>query len=225
MTRFRSSASSVLSSVAVVALLAGFGCSKKGAETTADTGAVPAAPATSASDAALMDSGTTLLYTKKDPNAAIAMFARVIQANPQHYGAHYQMAVALDSAGRVDAAKQAWQTFLPMAQQAKDAKSEAVAQQRISAPQGALTDTQLMNNGLYLLYNQNDAAGADAQFRELLKRNPKHYGATYQLATALDKEGKAAEARPLWQKVLKMAQDTKDQATINTATARLARNP
>ena len=226
MTRFRLPSNVVLPSVAALAVMAGAACTKK-ADTAADTGAAAASGASGTTDAsaALMDTGTTLLYTRKDPNAAIAVFARIIQSNPQHYGAHYQMAVALDSAGRVNEATDAWKLFAPMAQAAGDTTYGGVAQRRISTPPGALTDAQLMNSALYLLYTTGDAAGADKQLREILKKNPNHYGANYQLATALDKEGKAAEARPLWQKVLKMATDVKDSATVKTAQTRLARNP
>ena len=42
---------------------------------------------------------------------------------------------------------------------------------------------------------------------------------------ALDRTGKPAEARPFWEKVLKMAEGYKDKDTVATARARLARNP
>ncbi|MDP9179376.1 MAG: tetratricopeptide repeat protein [Gemmatimonadota bacterium] len=225
MVRLPSLSRTALHCVAAIAVI-GVACNRPAASDKAPADTVSAAVnAGSDTEKALMDSGTALLYTKKDPNAAASAFAELIKRNPGHYGAHYQLAVALDSAGRVADAKSAWEAFLPMAQQAKDTKSEATAQQRLSVPPGGLTDTQLMNNGLYLLYTKNDPGAANARFRELLNRNPAHYGATYQLAAALDREGKPAEARPLWQKVLKMAQETKDQATINTAAARLLRNP
>jgi tetratricopeptide (TPR) repeat protein len=223
---FRSPSSNFVPLVLATAILAGVGCSKKDAGQAGDSAsASTGATATSSQEAVLMDSGTTILYTNKDPNRAAGYFARVHQANPKHYGAHYQMAVALDSSGRVNEAKEAWQLFLPMAQAANDTASAGKAQRRISAPQGAMTDAQLMNSALYLLYTAGDAAGAETQLREILNRNANHYGANYQLATALDKQNKAADARPLWQKVLKMAQDVKDSATIAAAQARLARNP
>src|SRR5688572_26852395 len=213
----------VLPRVAMIAVIVA-GCGGD-SDKPADSAAGTATTATTTAQTASMDSGTTLLYTKKDPNAAAVVFSEILKTNPSHYGAHYQMAVALDSAGRVGEAKEAWEKFLPMAQQSNDTGSAGIAQRRLSAAPGALTDTQLMHNGLYLLYTKNDAGAAEAQFRELLKRNADHYGATYQLATALDRGGKAAEARPLWQKVLQMAQAVKDQNTINTAAARLLKNP
>jgi hypothetical protein len=50
-----------------------------------------------------------------------------------------------------------------------------------------------------------------------LEQNPNHYGAIFQLAMALDRAGKKAEARPLWLKVLQMAEIYKDQNTANIA--------
>jgi cytochrome c-type biogenesis protein CcmH/NrfG len=59
----------------------------------------------------------------------------------------------------------------------------------------------------------------------VLEKHPDHYGATYQLATALDRAGKPAEARPLWEKMLKMADEAKDSKTAATVRARLAQRP
>jgi tetratricopeptide (TPR) repeat protein len=88
-------------------------------------------------------------------------------------------------------------------------------------PAAAETDEALMKAGLDALYAQNDPEAAAAQFRQLLARNPTHYGATFQLAMALDRGGKRDEARPLWEKVLKMAEGYQDAA----ARARLAEQP
>jgi len=182
-------------------------------------------PQNPAREKALMDSGTTLLHTRKDPNRAASYFARVLMSNPSHYGAQYQMAVALDSAGRVSAAREAWKAFLPMAVRSSDAQSEATARKRLAGADGPLTNSQLMNSAMYMLYTNDDAAGAEALLRELLRRNPQHYGATYQLAVALDREKKPAEARKFWNKILVMAEKVKDKETIATARRRLTRRP
>ena len=59
-------------------------------------------------------------------------------------------------------------------------------------------------------------------FRRVLERNATHYGATFQLASALDAAGKGAEARPLWKKMLHMSVAAKDTKTADTARAWLA---
>ena len=82
-----------------------------------------------------------------------------------------------------------------------------------------------MAGGLNLLYTQNNPAAAAQQFRKVLEKNPTHYGATYQLAVALDKTGKPAEARPLWIKFLGMATAVKDDKNADVARARLKQNP
>jgi Tfp pilus assembly protein PilF len=85
------------------------------------------------------------------------------------------------------------------------------------------SEQAMMQVGLGLLYAENDPGAAAAQFRKVLERNPTHYGATFQLATALDRGGDAAEARPLWETVLEMAEGYSDAETAATARARLAR--
>src|SRR5437867_877097 len=80
----------------------------------------------------------------------------------------------------------------------------------------------VMNAGLDALYKRNDPDRAAIEFRKVLVHNSTHYGATYQLAVALDRGGKRAEARPLWEKVVTMAEGFKDQPTLNTARTRLA---
>lgn len=55
-----------------------------------------------------------------------------------------------------------------------------------------------MKLGLDALYVQKDAPAAVAHFRGVLARNANHYGATYQLAMALDTANQRDEARPIW---------------------------
>jgi len=62
-------------------------------------------------------------------------------------------------------------------------------------------------------------------FRKVVERNPGHYGATFQLAMALDRSGKPEEARPLWEKMLEMAQSSNDAETVTTVRRRLDRRP
>ena len=82
-----------------------------------------------------------------------------------------------------------------------------------------------MRSGLDALYTRRDPEAAATAFRQVLAANPTHYGATYQLAVALDTAGKRSEARPLWEKVLTMAEGYNDKSTIDTARARLVAKP
>lgn len=79
--------------------------------------------------------------------------------------------------------------------------------------------------GLAQLYEQHDGNAAVASFRQVLAINPEHYGATLQLAKALDQAGKSDEALPVWEKMLKMAAAAGDDETLNTVRARLAYSP
>jgi tetratricopeptide (TPR) repeat protein len=80
----------------------------------------------------------------------------------------------------------------------------------------------LMQEGLDALYKQADPTVAAARFREVLARNPDHYGATLQLAKALDRSGKPEEALPVWNRMLGMAEAAGDTETIQTVRTRLA---
>jgi tetratricopeptide (TPR) repeat protein len=173
---------------------------------------------------ALMKAGVDALYTRNDPETAAAQFRKILAMNPTHYGAVYQLATALDRAGKPGEARPYWERLLPMAETAHDDATAATARARL-AKTAPTPEQALMNAGLDALYRTKDPSAAAVQFRKVLELNPTHYGATYQLATALDRAGKPAEARVLWEKVLRMAEGYKDQDTLATARARLARTP
>ena len=190
------------------AVLAGAACAKSNQQPAADT------------QAQLMQRGVTLLYQTGDPVGAEAVFRQVLQQNPGHYGAQYQLAVAVDRGGRPADARPLWQTVLRNAQAIHDTATEHTAQTRLAAPDTA-SQAGMMALGLDLMYRQNNPSAAADQFRKVLSKNPTHYGATYQLATALDRLGRRVESRALWEKVLGMAQTYKDTKTAETARARL----
>lgn len=180
-----------------------------------------AAPAAAADpDAQAMQRGLGLLHERKDPVGAEAVFREVLQRTPTHYGARYQLAVALDRGGRPGEARAVWQQVLGAAQNVADSATIRTAQARLAAPDTASQEA-MMILGLDLMYRQANPNAAAEQFRRILQRNPTHYGATYQLATALDKAGQRAQATPLWQKVLGMAITYKDDKTAQTARERL----
>jgi Flp pilus assembly protein TadD len=154
------------------------------------------AAATADPEAALMARGVDLLYKSTDPIGAEAVFREVLQRN--------------------------WTGVLKSAETINDTTSVRIARQRLAAPDTASQDA-LMVLGIDLLRRQNNPTAAAEQFRKVLQRTPTHYGATYQLAMALEKSGQSSQARPLWQKVLGMATTYKDEATIQTAREHLAK--
>jgi tetratricopeptide (TPR) repeat protein len=173
---------------------------------------------------ALMKSGVDSLYAKSDPEAAAKAFRKVLAKNPEHYGANFQLAVALDRAGKPEEARPLWEKSLVMAEAIKDEKTADAARKRLGQP-GPSREDAAMKAGLSAFYDQKNAAVAIVEFRKVLEMNPNHYGATFQLAKALDQAGKPAEARPLWEKALKMADGFKDAETAKMARERLARRP
>ncbi len=72
---------------------------------------------------AAMQSALVYHYWLRDPAAGVERYRRVLALNSTHYGAHYQLAMALLASGRKDAAVAAWAEFLPMAQALHDQAS------------------------------------------------------------------------------------------------------
>jgi Tfp pilus assembly protein PilF len=171
-------------------------------------------------EAELMQRGMQQLYQSQNPVGAEATFRAVLALNPAHYGAHYQLAVALDRGGKPLDARPEWTEVLQLAESFKDTTVIRAAKGRLAAPDTASQDG-MMARGLDLMYARNDLTGAIDQFKAVLARNRAHYGATYQLAVALDRAGRRDEAKAMWQRVLPMAIQFKDQKTIDTARARL----
>jgi tetratricopeptide (TPR) repeat protein len=97
----------------------------------------------------------------------------------------------------------------------------SVLPQHFTALITARSVEQLMQAGLDALYEQSDPNAAAAYFRKVLAINPDHYGATLQLAKALDRASKPNEALPLWRKMQGMAEAVGDNETLRTVRARL----
>ena len=205
----------------VVLALVGAACSGS-ADKKPDTAS--AASKQEAQMEARMREGTSLLYEKNDPFGAEQAFRDVLKMTPTHYGAHFQLARALDRQGKPADARLVWTDVLAAAESAKDTATAAMARTRLAAPDTVGVDA-IMASGVNLLHVQNNPSLAAEQFRMVLAKNPTHYGATYQLALALDRTGKPADARRLWEKVLGMATASKDVQTAETARGRLKQNP
>lgn len=172
----------------------------------------------------LMRRGLDLLNKEYEPEQAGALFQKILEANPNHYGATFQLASALDLAGRPAEARPVWEKMLAMAEQIGDVKTVAATKERL-AKLDAVGESAFMYAGLRAFFKQKNPAEASNLFRRVLAANPSHYGATYQLAAALDAAGKQAEAEPYWTKALAMAEKSNDQATISKARARLQKLP
>jgi hypothetical protein len=179
-----------------------------------------------------MTLGLDALYTKHDPTAAAARFREVLAQNPQHYGATYQLAIALDQAEKPVESRPVWVKMLAMAEAINDTATADRARARLAAidrlPVAGASpdpDAETMRLGLEALHTKHDPVGAAALFRRVLAHNPEHYGATFQLATALDQANRPTEARPYWTKVLKLADAVNDTTLAAMAHERLAKIP
>lgn len=88
-------------------------------------------PEQQVSQEALMKDGLDLLYTRNNPAAAAAKFREVLAGNPAHYGAHFQLAVALDRSGKPDEARPIWQEMLRLAEAINDQQTAQTARERL----------------------------------------------------------------------------------------------
>ena len=70
-----------------------------------------------------MRAGLVCHYRLGDSATAVERYRAVLALDPAHYGAHYQLAVALLGAGRRDEALAAWGRFVPMAEAIGDQAS------------------------------------------------------------------------------------------------------
>ena len=150
-------------------------------------------------------------------DAALHAADEAVRLNPGLAPAHYYRGRVLEKLGRTEEAAAAYGQALAIDPRHLEA-SNAVAR---LTPNGASSAEALMQSGLDALYAQRKPEEAAAYFRKVLDRNPTHYGATYQLAKALDASGHGDEAQRLWATVLQMAEGYGDQTTAATARARL----
>jgi protein O-mannosyl-transferase len=151
-------------------------------------------------------------------DAALAAAQKAVELRPNLARAHYYQGRVLEQAGRTADAAVAYQRALTIDPRDAEASGALTRLRR----DGAATAAAVMQAGIDALYTRHDPTAAAEQFRKVLAQNPTHYGATYQLAAALDAAGKRDEARPLWTKVLEMAEGYHDAETANTARNRLA---
>ncbi|HEY3190109.1 MAG TPA: tetratricopeptide repeat protein, partial [Solirubrobacteraceae bacterium] len=73
-------------------------------------------------DAAMLG-GLVHHYRLADPTGAAERYRATLRVLPTHYGAHYQLAVALFASGDVAEAERAWQAFVPLAEAIGDRAS------------------------------------------------------------------------------------------------------
>lgn len=142
---------------------------------------------------------------------ALRLADEAVRFRPAEPRCHLYRGEALRKLGRLDDAAAAYQRALsldPGLTDALDALSSVGAEAKMRA-------------GLDALYQLDDPGQAVARFREVLAINPNHYGATYQLAKALDVAGRSAEATPVWRKMLDLAEESRDEPTLATVRARL----
>ena len=74
-----------------------------------------------------MARGMGLLYTDRQPEAALAVFDEVLLANPSHYGALFQRARSLTMLGRIDQARAAWVIVAARASRIDDRATVGIA--------------------------------------------------------------------------------------------------
>src|SRR5688500_5726112 len=155
-------------------------------------------------------------FLASDPELAIGHFRQVLALDPTHGEAALQLASALDQIGRREEARPFWEKAAVLAEAAGDQETLRTARARLHdlPPPLEAEQARLMREGLNLLYTQRKPDTAAERFAALLQLKPAHYGATYQLAAALQAAGRTAEAAPVWDKAMELAVAYKDEKTI-----------
>ena len=107
-----------------------------------------------------------------------------------------------------------------MAESFRDQQTAATAFGRLEH-ESSLDEDALMALALHVRYNLNDPVRSVSMFQQVLVRSPSHYGATYQLASALDAAGSPVAARLMWERMLILANAVHDESTASTVRERL----
>ena len=149
---------------------------------------------------------------------ALAAANEAVRLRPDYAPAHLLLGNVLARSGRTEEAAAAYQRAAAL-----DPRDSAPRLALARLTGGADQDERLMSAGLDALRAQHDPERAGALFREVLAHTPTHYGATYQLAAALDAAGRPSEARPVWEKML--AEAAQDEGTVRAVRQRLETRP
>ncbi len=168
---------------------------------------------------------STLAIAEKRPKDAVESARQAVRFAPKLARAHFYLGVALDEQENYGESVQEFRRAIEL--DPNDYKARQLlekASSLLAAQDAEKAEAAMMSEGLRLLDVDHDSARAIAVFRSLLERNPAHYGATFQLARALDAAGKQAEARPVWEKMLTLAQQAKDTQTEAKVRERLAKS-
>lgn len=170
--------------------------------------------------AALMAEGIKAHYERQQPDQAAELFRRVLKEVPTHYGANFQLAKALDAAGKDKEAAPIWKWVFDAASKAGDSETRRAARIALSGAEM----TTLMQEGVNArLAGQYPVA--EERLRRVLVLLPDHYGAMYQLASTLDAAGRRSEGTALWLETQNLARSFGDTETLADATKRLAAKP
>jgi len=155
---------------------------------------------------------------------AVEQGRQSVRFGPELSKSYYYLGLALEKQGNVTEAATSLRRAAaldPNDAAAKSASARTAAAQ--AAADAKKAETALMAEGLRLLDGDREAERAAGVFRELLKRSPGHYGATYQLARSLDAAHRPEEAAPLWQKMLILSREARDKQTEAKVRERLSR--
>src|SRR5439155_701815 len=122
---------------------------------------------------------------------ALHAASEAVRLRPDFSPSYLLLGNVLAKSGRTEEAAAAYRRAAAL-----DPRDRAAPQALARLASGADQDEALMRAGLDALRPLHDPARAAALFRQGLEHSPTHYGATFQLAAALDAAGRTGEARP-----------------------------
>jgi Tfp pilus assembly protein PilF len=169
-----------------------------------------------------------------DLEASLRWADEAVRCNPGRALAHYYRALALERLGRLDESLEEYRQTTAIDGHHADAWfaqgrlhergerwAEAAAAYERAAAVNATHVEAAMLAGVVRHHRLGDPAGALTYYRRVLRLVPTHYGAHYQIATALLASGRDAEAREAWDAFVKLAEAVGDRASLEAAPATL----
>ena len=140
--------------------------------------------------------------------------AALLAPNEPQFLLHH--AALLEAVGRFGEAAQAFIRVLELA------PGDATATAGLARTAAGSEDSRDMGAAVHLLHKAGRPADAVPFLKSILSRNPTHYGATYQLATALTRLGQHAEAATTWATMASLAREAHAEAVEREAVAQQA---
>jgi hypothetical protein len=158
---------------------------------------------------------------RNDARRAAVLWRRRASRYPADTAAWRMAAEALDASGQVDEGRRIWLKVRELALRSGDKTSMDAAHDRLDDPEEEIAEAGWMNDALAALYQKNDPPTAVSLLKTILAQTPAHFGASFQLARALEAAGQKKEALEQWKHFRAMPETANDAPSAKMAEDRI----